>query len=885
MNFQSDEQIPFLSSEQIRKGFIQFFEERAHKVVPSQTIAPTDDPTLLFTNSGMNQFKSIFLGDNRAGLTRVVDAQKCLRVSGKHNDLDEVGKDGRHHTFFEMLGNWSFGDYFKKEAIVWAWELLTKVWKLPKHRLFATVHKDDAEAFEIWQKETDIDPSHILKFTEDNFWEMGPTGPCGPCSEIVYDTGDLASQQKLHLDPVYGVNGKDDRFLEIWNLVFIQFERMADGSLRKLSKNHVDTGAGLERLCSVIQKCSNNYQSDVFSPLIQAVAKISGVPYADGEQGLVHRIIADHLRAISFAIADGVTPGNEGRGYVIRRILRRASRYAHLLGLKEPVLHRLVANLVEQMGKQYPELSQRQAYIAEVIRSEEVRFLQTLEQGLHLLEKLTKQLKKEGKTVLSGRDVFSLYDTYGFPVDLTQIVANENGLEVDEKGYQLAMEEQKERGRQFAKFDSTLSNDENWVILKPTRETSFLGYDALSAQVSTTRYREEASSIFICLDQTPFYAEAGGQVGDIGTLSNNELTLRVEDTFKAFDLIVHRCVLVQGLVSSATLTKLVAQVDVKSRFFTARHHSVTHLLHAALRQVLGDQVNQQGSYVGPDRLRFDFTCPRKLSDDELLKVEDLVNEQIQQNHPITTQVQKFDDAKKGGAMALFGEKYGETVRVLTMGSFSKELCGGTHAKATGEIGLFKIIAESSVAAGVRRIEALAAGPAFDKLRRDSQTLVDLATSLKTQAANVGQRVLDLQAQVKDLEKTLGDYRAKEQSQKVLKVLEQRQSTKDFSFIVKSLSATVTADELNGFVNELSARLDKDLVVLTSVAGQNLNITVLAGKAVKDRFPAQNLLKELCLECGGKGGGRADRAQAGSPHPEHETKVLNKAKELIAKFAN
>ncbi len=871
---------PYLSSEQIRRSYIEFFKNKGHRVVPSSSIVPKEDPTILFTNSGMNQFKAIFLGDNREGLTRVVDAQKCLRVSGKHNDLDEVGRDGRHHTFFEMMGNWSFGDYFKRDAIRWAWELLTEVWKLPKNRLFATVYIDDDEAFDLWCKETDIDRDHIMRFKEDNFWEMGPTGPCGPSSEIVFDTGDLATQKEMYKHPVHGVNGKDDRFLEIWNLVFIQQERMADGSLRRLSQNHVDTGAGLERLCAVVQKCTSNYQTDLFTTLINEIARLSKVPYGEGEEGLAHRVIADHIRAIAFAIVDGASPGNEGRGYVIRRILRRASRFAHNIGQKEPFLYKLIPTLVKLMGEQYPELKQRADYVSQVIESEEKRFLQTLEQGLGLLSKLTKQVQKEGKNILSGVDVFTLYDTYGFPVDLTRIIAEEHGMSIDETGFHAAMEEQKERGRQFAKFDNTLGNDESWVVLNDNRDTEFLGYEKLEADVHTTRYREEKDTVFICLDKSPFYAESGGQIGDIGTLSNDDIELKVVDTFKAFDMHIHRCTLVSGLLSKESLKKIHASVDVKSRFLTARHHSATHLLHSALKNVLGDHVNQQGSYVGPDRLRFDFTFSRKMTDEEIIQVEDLVNLEIQKNSPIQTEIKTFDDAKKDGAVALFGEKYGDKVRVLTMGSFSKELCGGTHAKATGDIGLLKIVSESSVAAGVRRIEALVATPAFEKLRRESTLVTQLASSLKAPLTQVFQKIQDMQTQVKTLEKELLDFKNREQSLKIERLLAQRKTLKSANVLVSTVTGLVEQERFHNFANELQSKLDKDIAVLTLVANGSLSIMILVGKGSLNIFKAPDLMKVLCELANGKGGGKPDRAQGGSAHPEKETLVLSQAEKFL-----
>lgn len=872
-------EVPYLSSSEIRQSFIDFFKNKEHRVYKSAGLVPHDDPTILFTNSGMNQFKSIFLGDHREGLKRVVDSQKCLRVSGKHNDLDEVGQNGRHHTFFEMLGSWSFGDYFKKEAILWAWELLTEVWKLPKDRLFATVYIDDDEAFQIWSEHTDIDPSHILRFKEDNFWEMGPTGPCGPSSEIVFDMGDLTTQKDFYLDPVYGVNGKDDRFLEIWNLVFIQQERMKDGSLKKLSQKHIDTGAGLERLCAVIQRKKTNYQTDVFMTLIQEIEKLSQVPYKEGNEGLPHRVLADHIRAVSFAIADGASPGNEGRAYVIRRILRRASRFANQLGQKEAFLYKLVPSLVRQMGDQYPELVQQKNYIMEVIQSEEKRFLQTLEQGLGLLKKLTEQLKKKKERTIPGKDVFTLYDTFGFPIDLTRIVAEDEGFSIDEKGYHECMEEQKERARQHAKFDNALGNDESWVILDSNRDTEFLGYKTLSAEVQTSRYREDKDIVYICLDKTPFYAEAGGQIGDVGILSNPEVELKVIDTFKAFEMHIHRCHLQKGLLKKENISKLTAQVDEKARLATAQHHSVTHLLHAALRTLLGDHVVQQGSYVGPDRLRFDFSFSRKLTDEELQNIEILVNEEIQRNSPVLTEVKSFDEAKKEGVLAFFGDKYGDKVRVLSMGTFSKELCGGTHAKATGDIGLFKIVSESSVAAGVRRIEALAGLPAFKKLQEESNILNKMTLFLKTPTSEIGEKVQDFQKRIKSLEKEKQEFKNKELQEKVLGLYKQRSNP---SYIVKSLSSEIDSSQFANFANALQGLLKKEAAVLSHSNGSSMSLMVLVAKDLLAKVKAPELMKELSKLCNGRGGGRPERAQGGSTETDKESLVLSTAEDLLKK---
>ncbi|HLP42904.1 MAG TPA: alanine--tRNA ligase, partial [Fibrobacteria bacterium] len=687
--------IPFLTGNQIRQGFIDFFKSKGHVFVPSAPVVPQDDPTLLFTNAGMNQFKSALLGDNREGWKRVANSQKCIRVSGKHNDLDEVGRDTYHHTFFEMLGNWSFGDYYKKEAIAWSWELLTEVWKLPKDRLFATVYQDDEESIEIWRSVTDIPHDRIMKFgAKSNFWEMGDVGPCGPCTEIHFDMGDAATREATFKDPIEGVNGTNARYIEVWNNVFMQSERLQSGELKPLKSQNVDTGMGFERICSIIQGSGSNYETDVFGPIIAKIAEISGVPYSKGPEGTPHRVIADHLRALSFAIADGATPGNEGRGYVLRRILRRASRFARTnLGQKESFIWKLVATLGEVMGGAFPEVVQRRGYIEQVIRAEEERFMRTLDQGLDRFGKIAQELKAKKSTVVGGAEVFTLYDTYGFPTDLTRVLAEEQGLTIDEAGYAKHMDEQRERARSAAKFDGSFASDEGWTLLSPSLETKFIGYETLEAEVGVLRFREVGDQVLLVLDQTPFYAEAGGQVGDSGLLlgpvapNGARTELKVVDTIKVFDMVVHKAELVNGLLTAENVKRMEAKVDAEKRFRIVRNHSATHLLHAALRQVLGEHVQQQGSRVAPEGLRFDFTHFQGLTPDQTREVERLVNVEIEKNHDIAKSVHAIEEAKQMGAMALFGEKYGDKVRVIRMGPFSMELCGGTHAEATGDIGL------------------------------------------------------------------------------------------------------------------------------------------------------------------------------------------------------
>ncbi|MFK7823151.1 MAG: alanine--tRNA ligase [Oligoflexales bacterium] len=876
--------IPYKTCNEIRTDFIKFFEQKAHKFIPSSNIAPLDDPTLLFTNAGMNQFKTLFLGDNRDGLKRAVNTQKCLRVSGKHNDLDEVGRDGTHHTFFEMLGNWSFGDYYKKEAITWAWELLTKVWKLPKERLFATIYLDDDEAHQIWKSETDIDPRNILRFDKDNFWEMGTIGPCGPCSEIHFDMGDLKTQAQTFNDPKEGVNGENQRYIEIWNLVFMQFERLKDSSLQALKETHVDTGSGFERICSVIQGKTSNYETDVFAPIIEEIVEKSGTPYSPEESGVAHRVIADHLRALTFTIADGVTPGNEGRGYVMRRILRRASRFAHSLGHTKPFIYTLVPTLIAHMAEAFPELKARQDYVARVIESEEARFLKTLDKGLARMDKLLSELKKKKKRIIPGKDAFLFHDTYGFPFDLTSVIAEENGFEVDREAYLACMEEQKERARKSAKFDDSFGSDEGWVIYQQSKETKFVGYESLQSESKTLRYREDGDSLYILLETSPFYAEAGGQVGDIGILENSELSIRIEDTFKVLDYHVHKGSLIKGLISEASMKQFNAKVDESAREKTKRNHTATHILHSALRMVLGKHVEQQGSHVGPSRLRFDFTHHSSLSKEQLEEVEDWVNERLQENAAVTTQIMPIKEAKNKGAMALFGEKYGENVRVLSMGEFSIELCGGTHAKATGDIGLLSITSESSIAAGVRRIEAITGATALEQCKREKAIISKLSKELKAKPETLTERVLNMNTKLKVLEKELAGFKAKESRKNIDDFISKHsEQIGEFTSIVGKLDSKIFPKEgLQELTDSLAERFKTQLAILSHVDEGQLAIIAVVGKEILPRVKAGELVKELSQVAGGRGGGRPDKARAGSKFPEKENDVLQTAKKLLKK---
>ena len=881
--------IPFLTGSQIRQGFIDFFIGKGHQFVPSAPVVPQDDPTLLFTNAGMNQFKSALLGDNREGYKRVANTQKCIRVSGKHNDLDEVGRDTYHHTFFEMLGNWSFGDYYKAEAITWSWELLTEVWKLPKDRLFATVYEDDDEAEAIWKTRTDIAHDRILRFgAKSNFWEMGDVGPCGPCTEIHFDMGDPATQAATFAHPLEGVNGANARYIEIWNNVFMQSERLQSGELKPLKSKNVDTGMGFERVCSIIQGTGSNYETDVFSPLIGKIAELSGTAYGKGPEGTPHRVIADHLRALTFAIADGATPGNEGRGYVLRRILRRASRFARGLGQREAFIWKLVATLGDVMGGAFPEVVQRRGYIEQVIRAEEERFMRTLDQGLDRFAKVAQEVRARKETLIPGAEVFTLYDTYGFPTDLTRVLAEEQGLAIDEEGYSRNMEEQRERARGAAKFDGSFASDEGWTILSPSLETEFLGYAGLEADVNVLRYREDKDQVLVVLDKTPFYAESGGQVGDTGTLtgppvpSGPAVELRVLDTIKIFEMVIHKCALLGGLLSPANLKRLHARVDANKRFATLRNHSATHMLHTALREVLGTHVQQQGSRVAPESLRFDFTHFQAMTPEEIRRVEDLVNRRIQEDLPIRHSVHGLEEAKGMGAMALFGEKYGEKVRVIKMGDFSMELCGGTHADSTGQLGLFKVISESSIASGVRRMEAVTGPGAVDLARRQFDTLGDISRILKAKPGQESEKAAETVARVRALEKELQELRqaqARLQAKELLAA--QGKQVGGTTVLVAKLDPKLHPKEsLAALQDGLASHLHNAVAVLTHVSDGSLSIMALAGKEAQGKVKAGDLIKAVGPVADARGGGRPERAQAGSKSPDKEDLVLAEAQKWL-----
>ncbi|WP_370245470.1 alanine--tRNA ligase [Fibrobacter sp. UWR4] len=873
-----------MTSAQVRESFIKFFESKEHLFVRSSPVVPHDDPTLMFTNAGMNQFKAIFLGDNPKGWKRACNSQKCLRVSGKHNDLDVVGRDNYHHTFFEMLGNWSFGDYYKKEAIAWAWELLTEVWKLPKERLFATVYEDDDEAWQIWKDVSGLPDDRIMRFdAHSNFWEMGDTGPCGPCSEIHYDRGDLATQMETFKDPILGVNGENDRYIEIWNNVFMQYERISDGSLIPLKAKNVDTGMGFERICAILQGKRSNYDTDVFTPIISKVAELSGVPYTDDENGTPHRVIADHIRAVSFAIADGALPSNEGRGYVLRRILRRASRFARLLGQKEAFIYKLVQVLADTMGEAFPEIRERQAFVTEVIKSEEDRFIKTLDAGLERFESIVAEMGDS--KVVPGDKVFVLYDTYGFPPDLTGILAEEKGLTIDEAGFEKCMEEQKERARANMKQGINTMGTEGWTQYSEA-STKFVGYDLSACEAKVVRYREDKGVLSIVLETSPFYAEMGGQVGDKGTLVSKDLEISVFDTVKVNDTAICRGKVVKGVANEETMGAVfMATVDNERRMDIRRNHSATHLMQAALRSVLGSHVQQQGSLVTPDSLRFDFTHFNAMTAEEIQKVEDMVNAKVMECLPVHTDVMGVDEAKASGAMALFGEKYGEEVRVVKMGAsgeeFSKELCGGLHVSNSGNIGMVKIISESSVSAGVRRIEAVTGRGAMNMLRSGAQIVNSLRDRLRCKDVEVLDRIQQSFEKTQALEKSLQAVKLELATLAAADLLKDATDVKGVKLFVRELA--IADDKYKELLDGVQNKLDVDSVAVIANKGEgNGSVAVIVGKNVQGKgVKAGDMVKDLAAICGGKGGGRPDRAQAGTREPAKISAALAEAEKWVS----
>jgi alanyl-tRNA synthetase len=853
---------------------------------------PHKDPTLLFTNAGMNQFKDVFLGQGTRPYTRAVNSQKCIRVSGKHNDLEEVGRDGIHHTFFEMLGNWSIGDYYKREAIRWGWELVTEIWKLPKEKLYATVHLEDDEADGLWRVETDIQPDHIYRHGKDNFWEMGETGPCGPCSEIHIDRG-LGICPLEHLPGhVCGVNAAGcGRFIELWNLVFIQYNRNESGKLAELPAKHVDTGAGFERLCAVLQEVPSNYETDLFMPLIQRVEEISKTPYDRGDGGVGHRVVADHLRSICFAIADGAMPSNDGRGYVLRRILRRAARFGRTLGVHRAFIYRMVDDLGELMGDAFPEIRERREHISGVIRGEEESFGRTLDRGIELFADLAERVKKEGQSSLPGEEAFKLYDTYGFPLDLTQLMAREQNLTVDVEGFERAMTGQRERARRSGKFTATLAGGESALQrLIESGPSEFVGYTEFEiADARVVSFGQHNNRVRMVLNRTPFYPEAGGQVGDTGILSASEWTIEVEDTQKIGDDIVHVGRVSRGTVAfdrdaDAVLRPSVrAIVNAARRANTARNHTATHLLQAALRQVLGKHVNQSGSLVHPDYLRFDFTHFEKPSEADLDRVEEIVNDAIARTLPVNWEITSFAEAKARGATALFGEKYGEGVRLVTVDDVSAELCGGTHVRSTDQLLAFRITSESAAAAGIRRIEALTGEKALAAMLEEKRLIRSLQDVLSARGGNVLEKVEKLVEEQRALLKQLGQFKEASAGGVVEELIKKAQDVQGIKLVAASYDNR-SMDDLKTLGDALREGHSSIVGVLgSSSEGKASLVVVVTDDLIKNRkLSAGTLVKEIAAVMGGGGGGRHHLGTAGAKSAEKLSDAIAAAPEILKK---
>src|SRR5215831_2828458 len=867
-----------MRSADIRRHFLEFFAARGHTIVPSASLVPANDPTLLFTNSGMVQFKDVFLGTDKRSYVRAADVQRCLRAGGKHNDLENVGYTARHHTFFEMLGNWSFGDYFKREAILWAWDLLTNVYGLPSDRLWVTVYHTDDEAYDAWADDIGVPPERIVRigdnkgapYASDNFWQMADTGPCGPCSEIFYDHGPDVSG-----GPPGTPEAEGDRYIEIWNLVFMQFNRDDKGVLHPLPKPSVDTGMGLERIAAVLQGVHSNYEIDLFQELIKAAARETGTDYLSSNS---LKVIADHIRACSFLIVDGVILGNEGRGYVLRRIIRRAVRHGYKLGQKHAFFHRLVPDLAKAMGDAYPELPKNAERVRQVLKTEEDRFAETLENGMRVLEGA---LTREDR-MLDGEMVFQLYDTFGFPVDLTADIARERGVRVDYAGFEQAMARQRERARAASKFRAEAGVDYSG---KPTE---FHGYDTLTLEGTVLAIYVDGAPVHeldagdaavVVLDRTPFYAESGGQVGDRGELAGASGTFAVEDTQKIqAEVFGHKGVLTAGKLRVGD--KVLAGVDGIARARAAWNHSATHLMHAALRKVLGPHVHQRGSLVDPWKTRFDFSHNEPMTEEEIREVEALVNREIRRNSEVSARIMKYDEAIKAGAIALFGEKYGDEVRVLKMADFSTELCGGTHVKRTGDIGLFKIVAESGVASGIRRVEAVTGEGALEWVQAREAKLAEAAAALKASPDDVAQKILQMQESVKALEKELARVKSKMAASQGDELADRAEDVKGVKVLAASLDGA-DAKALRETLDKLKDRLRSAAIVLGAADGAKVSLVAGVTNDLTAKVKAGELVNYVAQQVGGKGGGRADMAQAGGTKPDDLPKALGSVKDWVA----
>jgi alanyl-tRNA synthetase len=876
-----------MKAHELRQSFFEFFRSKGHEIVSSAPMVIKNDPTLMFTNAGMNQFKDIFLGNRQPGSTRVANSQKCLRVSGKHNDLEEVGHDTYHHTMFEMLGNWSFGDYFKKEAIAWAWEFLNAKLGIPEDRLYATIFEGnrddnvprDDEAYKYWQKCFRNSPGHVLEGSKkDNFWEMGETGPCGPCSEIHIDLRDDRERKVTAGHEL--VNKGHPQVIEIWNLVFIQYNRKSDNSLEILPSKHVDTGMGFERLCMVVQGKKSNYDTDIFQSVISEISALTGKKYGISEScDIALRVIADHLRAVAFSIADGQLPSNNKAGYVIRRILRRAVRYGYnYLDMEEPFIYRLVPALVSVMGDQYPELASSKDQISRIILEEESAFLKTLGKGLKMISKMITDLMDEGKAELPGKVAFELYDTYGFPVDLTQLILKENDMQLDIKGFENEMKGQKERSRDDASLDAG-----DWIIVREADDTIFTGYENTREEILISKYRKvKIKGKEVChlvFNKTPFYAESGGQVGDTGFISSKNEKIEIIDTIKENNLIIH----IAKKVPSEPSHHFIAEVDTQKRLMTANNHTATHLIHFALRAVLGRHVEQKGSLVTPDRLRFDFSHFSKLSRDEILKVEEIANRMIRENHQkhVIENI-SLKKAQSMGAMALFGEKYGKSVRVVEFGD-SVELCGGIHVESTSGIGIIKIISEGAIASGIRRIEAVTDGKAYEYINEKLAAVEEIAALLKS-PGNIKEGVEKLIAENNSLRKTIEKYQAQAAFSSLKNLTDNAITIKDIQFLSGQID-TDSAETLKTIAFEVRKSSENSVLVIGAAIGNKASIVVMVSdKLVKAKnLSAVDIIKEISVEINGGGGGQPFLATAGGKNPAGILRAIKKAEELVRKL--
>ncbi|MCT8662726.1 alanine--tRNA ligase [Glaesserella parasuis] len=868
------------TTSEIRQAFLEFFQSKGHTIVPSSSLVPENDPTLLFTNAGMNQFKDVFLGLDKRSYNRATSSQRCVRAGGKHNDLENVGYTARHHTFFEMLGNFSFGDYFKPDAIAFAWEFLTSPqWlALPKEKLWVTVYETDDEAYDIWNREIGVPAEHIVRigdnkgapYASDNFWQMGDTGPCGPCTEIFYDHGD-----HIWGGPPGSAEEDGDRFIEVWNVVFMQFNRQADGTLKKLPKPSVDTGMGLERISAVLQHVNSNYEIDIFQALIKEIASLLNVTDLDNKS---LRVIADHIRSCAYLIADGVMPSNEGRGYVLRRIIRRAVRHGNILGAKSAFFYQLVPTLAKAMGQAGEILTQKQAHIQKALKAEEDQFARTLERGLALLEDA---LTKVENKVLSGEVAFKLYDTYGFPLDLTADVCRERSITIDEAGFEREMQAQRAR----AQASSNFGTDYNYVI-KVDGSTEFKGYEVTECEATVVALFSNGKAVeaiqsgenaVVVLDRTAFYGESGGQVGDSGVIASEICNFEVNDTQKYGQVFGHIGQLASGTLSVGDKVK--AEVNTTRRHAITLNHSATHLLHSALRQVLGDHVAQKGSLVSENSLRFDFSQGEAISKADLEEIERIINTKIRENIVVTTEVMDLESAKQKGAMALFGEKYGDRVRVVDITAFSVELCGGTHVKQTGEIGLFKVVSEGAVAAGVCRIEAVTGENAIGLLHQQQQILNQSAELLKADTASLVEKIQQLQEKSKKVEKELQQLKDKLAAQAGGELAKQAQQINGVNVVVQRLE-NVDAKALRTMVDDLKNQLGSAVIVFATKTDEKVNLIVGVTKDLTDKVNAGELVGLMAQEVGGKGGGRADMAMAGGSQPENITQALNVATNWI-----